>query len=265
LPTPRDKRNAAVVDLADRQHGAVKASQLVAAGVSRTTIGRWLRDGRLHRKYQGVYSLAPRLSDEGRLWAAVLATGATLDAQTAAWAWRVLPPHPDPLHLADQTRHRRRPGLTIRTSSLSDVVVLRGLPSTGLRTTLATLPEGLRDRARSNAAYQGLLSWYQPTNELERRFLHIVEAAALPSPQCQPFVLGRRRDFAWPEQRLIVELDGTQAHANAHAFEADRRRDAEASARGWRTVRFTAKQVFEEPAYVVAILQSMLTTLGTLA
>src|SRR5689334_14914788 len=46
-----------VVRIASDQHGVVAAWQLVAAGISRDTIHRWCRSGRLNRVHQGVYTL----------------------------------------------------------------------------------------------------------------------------------------------------------------------------------------------------------------
>ncbi len=43
--------------------------------------------------------------------------------------------------------------------------------------------------------------------------------------------------------RLVVEVDGWQYHSNPDQFEADRRRDARLSARGYRVLRFSYRQV----------------------
>ncbi len=104
----------------------------------------------------------------------------------------------------------------------------------------------------------------EPENPLERRLLAIIAAAGLPAPECQRWLLGRRRDLVFAEQRLIVEVDGARGHLNPAAFEADRRREAHALAHGCRTVCFTRDAVFEDPAYVTAALRELLTAAGTL-
>lgn len=43
--------------------------------------------------------------------------------------------------------------------------------------------------------------------------------------------------------RLVVEVDGWQYHRDPEKFEADRRRDARLSARGYRVLRFSYRQV----------------------
>jgi very-short-patch-repair endonuclease len=62
----------------------------------------------------------------------------------------------------------------------------------------------------------------------------------------------------WREQRLIVEVDGFAFHGSRHAFERDRRRDAELLAAGFRVVRFTWRQIAGEPEVVVARLAVLL-------
>ena len=59
--------------LAARQYGAIKGSQL---GLSKAGVTEWVREGRLHRKYRGVYAYGlPYLAPEGECMAAVLAAG----------------------------------------------------------------------------------------------------------------------------------------------------------------------------------------------
>jgi hypothetical protein len=59
-----------------------------------------------------------------------------------------------------------------------------------------------------------------------------------------------RVDFAWPQWRLAVEADGRSAHARSSAWESDRARDADLSADGWLTMRFTRLQVLGESSRV---------------
>jgi very-short-patch-repair endonuclease len=50
-------------------------------------------------------------------------------------------------------------------------------------------------------------------------------------------------DCLWREQRLIVELDGHEAHGTRSAFEGDRERDRNLQAEGWRVIRITWRQL----------------------
>ena len=65
-------------------------------------------------------------------------------------------------------------------------------------------------------------------------------------------------DCAWPNERLIVELDGRATHDNAHAFETDRARDRRLEAAGWRVVRITWRQLHDAPAELKADLRLLL-------
>ncbi len=64
-------------------------------------------------------------------------------------------------------------------------------------------------------------------------------------------------DCLWREQRVIVELDGAQAHRTRAAFEADRERDRRLQVAGWTVLRVTWRQL-DEPAAVIADLRRLL-------
>ncbi|MBW3669499.1 MAG: type IV toxin-antitoxin system AbiEi family antitoxin domain-containing protein [Actinobacteria bacterium] len=48
-------------------------------------------------------------------------------------------------------------------------------------------------------------------------------------------------DFAWPEQRVGIEVDGWQPHGTRSAFDRDRLRDLAATRIGWRILRVTSR------------------------
>ena len=102
-----------------------------------------------------------------------------------------------------------------------------------------------------------------PSSELERRFLELVRSAGLPEPVANGFVAGWRVDFHWPEHHLAVETDGRAAHAHVLAFETDRGRDLDLALAGWRVLRFSWRQVVEEPERVVASLRRSLALRGS--
>jgi very-short-patch-repair endonuclease len=63
-------------------------------------------------------------------------------------------------------------------------------------------------------------------------------------------LLGRRGQ----PLRVLVELDGFSFHARREAFDRDRRKDAEAAAAGYTTLRFSADQVEHDLGRVVATI-----------
>ena len=71
---------------------------------------------------------------------------------------------------------------------------------------------GHRGRRALNAA---LLDYRAPAftrSELERTFLDLCRTAELPRPATNVFLAGFEVDVAWPERRLVVELDGHEFH-----------------------------------------------------
>jgi very-short-patch-repair endonuclease len=70
-----------------------------------------------------------------------------------------------------------------------------------------------------------------------------VRAAKLPEPVREYKFLSDRKfraDFAWIEQKLIVEIDG---HSSGAGIRRDYERDVLAMLAGWRVLRFTTCQV----------------------
>ena len=85
----------------------------------------------------------------------------------------------------------------------------------------------------------------------ERTLLRAIRAARLPEPETN-VKLGRWEvDFLWREARLVVEVDAYSTHSSPLAFERDRRKDADLSARGLGVQRFTAQRIETELTAVV--------------
>jgi len=95
-------------------------------------------------------------------------------------------------------------------------------------------------------------------SELEERFQALLIDTGLPLPKTNVLIEGFEVDCVWPEQRLIVELDGHAAHAPTHAFEGDRARDRALEAAAWRVIRITWRQLHEEAQLVEADLRRLL-------
>jgi hypothetical protein len=97
-------------------------------------------------------------------------------------------------------------------------------------------------------------------SELERLFLMICEAAELPAPLVNHPLGDKEVDFLFAEHRLIVEIDSWRYHKTRRAFDADRARDALHLQSGYRTVRFTDRQLEHEPHTVASTLEALLST-----
>ena len=64
--------------------------------------------------------------------------------------------------------------------------------------------------------------------------------------QCAALDGQYRLDFAHPRSRTAIEIDGLAYHGDQAAFRRDRQRDRDLTAAGWRVVRFTAQEVFDD-------------------
>jgi predicted transcriptional regulator of viral defense system len=116
---------------------------------------------------------------------------------------------------------------------------------------------------REAATLKRILKTYTPEpaftrSELEKRFLALCRAAGIPTPRTNNSTKGEEIDFTWPDRRLMVEADSHRHHGTRAAFERDRRRDQGLTAAGWRVVRFTWRQVEDEPKEVARTLRSLL-------
>ena len=96
-------------------------------------------------------------------------------------------------------------------------------------------------------------------SDLEERFLKLCRDADLPKPIVNDYVEALEADFIFKAQRVLVETDSWQHHKSRDSFESDRRRDAIHAAAGWRTLRFTHRQIERDPATVTQALAAALT------
>ncbi|MBW3594374.1 MAG: hypothetical protein KY391_02260 [Actinobacteria bacterium] len=84
-------------------------------------------------------------------------------------------------------------------------------------------------------------------SHLEKRFLNLLRAAAVPLPELQYEIrLGERTiraDFAYPEHRLIIEVMGYRWHGGRDRWERDLLRSSELGAAGWRIIYVTKGQI----------------------
>jgi hypothetical protein len=94
---------------------------------------------------------------------------------------------------------------------------------------------------------------------LEDRFQRLIAASYLPLPVAQYRVrdgsrIVCRADFAYPQQRVLIELDGERYHMDRETFQGDRAKQNRAHALGWTVYRFTWRQVLDEPATIISTL-----------
>jgi len=275
-----------VTRVAARQDGVVATAQLRAAGLSEDAIAHRVRTGLLRRVHRGAFLFGAVTGPWWEEWAAVLTCGSrsVLSHATAPALYGVRA-RPAVVHVTRPSASGRRRGLILHRGEVVDVRIVHGLPVTSPERTLQDLAGSLPERelarlleemrvrrlvgavevapCRPGAAKlrRVLARSDEPSltrSEAERRLLDLIRRAGLPSPATNVRVGRYEVDVLWPEQRLIVEVDGFAFHGGQPAFERDRRRDAELLARGYRVLRVTWRRLVDEPMAVVALIAGAL-------
>jgi len=98
-------------------------------------------------------------------------------------------------------------------------------------------------------------SYVPPSTVAESLLVGALRRGGLPRPVLQfPHpgrgFEGRRVDAAYPNARLLIEVDSRSWHGGWVDMERDRERDVAAAAVGYRTLRFAVKHLAERPEWV---------------
>ena len=273
-----------VARMAGPRQGRITAAQLLALGVSETTIGDWKRAWYLYSRLPGVYAVgSPARTDESDLWEAVLyaGPGAMLSHGTAAW-WRGLIDFPvRPIHVSTPRRKRSLPGIAVhgRRTELNRQRH-KGMPVTSiaqmmydlaaqgeiklLRKALANLDyanslhaPAIRAMCGQGRSGTAMLQWaidnYEPLfaqtqSPFEDDYIWTCETLDIPKPdRISVRVLGIPVDAVYYDAMLIVELDGVGNHHSPAQVYRDRRNDKTLRDEGWLVLRYTTKQLAKDP------------------
>jgi very-short-patch-repair endonuclease len=285
-----------IAALAGRQHGVVARGQLLALGVEPRALSHRLAAGRLHQMHLGVYAVGHTvLGVRGHWMAAVLACGpgAALSHASAAALWDIRRSDAALIDVTARRTGRKRPGIRIhRPRTPAETTIRDGIAvTTPARTILdmaATLSPGrlenLLDRAeireltdypaldamaRAHPGHRGapklqrMLATYYAGEDLTRSDLEILfkdlcRTHDLPRPRVNQLVAGKDVDFVFVESRLIVEIDSWRYDKTRRAFEDDRARDVLTTRAGYRTLRFTDRQLTRQPKQVADAIAAVL-------
>jgi very-short-patch-repair endonuclease len=229
--------------------------------------------------------------------AAVLACGeGSALSHTAAAALLEIGPATAQIHVSvPPSLTPRLPGITVHRRVEFEVTTHHGIPVTTPVCTLVDLatmldrdqleqaindadrlklanPERLRLELAGMSARPGLAAMRRildhrtftlTASVLERRFIPIALRAGLPRPLTRVYVNGFEVDFYWPELGLVVETGGLTYHRTPAQQARDRLRDQTHTAAGLTPLRFTHAQIWYEPTYVQATLESVVRRLRT--
>jgi very-short-patch-repair endonuclease len=86
------------------------------------------------------------------------------------------------------------------------------------------------------------------------RFLLLCSLRKIPRPEVNWPIGPYTVDFVWPLPRVCVGTDGWNAHRGRQAFEDDHARDLFLQSQGYRVLRFTWRQIENDPASVAEVL-----------
>ena len=278
LPSPV----GAVSAIAAGQRGLVTSAQLATLGFTKARRESWIRSGRLHRVFRGVYVFGrPMLSQHGRWLAAVLACGpgACLSHLSAALLWGLVVAEGQCIDVTAPRSRTSRPGIDVHRPLRPPAIVEHlGIPVTTIARTVEDLSRTfapgplrrlvgeaeLRPEFDPDALPPRLWSLVAdpvdgaPPNRLESRFLRICEEAGLPRPLVNQDWGDWNIDFLWPRHRVAVETDGRAVHARRTQFSRDRRKDRDLQLAGYLALRFTHHEVMRRPTVVTDALRAAL-------
>jgi very-short-patch-repair endonuclease len=112
-------------------------------------------------------------------------------------------------------------------------------------------PHHLTQRYPTKRGTRALRTLAPPTHtkrDLEARFHTFLNDRRFPRPQTNVLIEGKEVDFAWPDRRLIIELDSWEFHRTRAAFEDDRRTDRRLKAASWTVIRVTWRDLDDPDA-----------------
>lgn len=278
------------------QRGVATSGQILAI-ISRRAFDSELKTGALERLWQGIYGRGEP-DDMLRLRGLDLSCGTKVATclGTAAVMHGFDTEEPPDLHVLNPPgcRLRSADGLVVHRRDGAPLVMVDGRRATSPAWTaievarslrrpraLATLDAALRSgtcsrpdlwRAaieqagrRGIVAVRNLIALADPRAEspMESEARLAMIDGGLPTPELQYELVDgngelRRLDFAWPDQRVAVEYDGTDWHSGPDAMKRDRRRQAALWDIDWVATAIVFEDVRYRPWEFVARIDAQL-------
>ncbi|WNG84841.1 type IV toxin-antitoxin system AbiEi family antitoxin domain-containing protein [Mycobacterium sp. ITM-2016-00316] len=275
-----------LADLLRDHDGVITLAQARRAGLSQDDVDYRVHTGQWRRCSRGVYFADDRqFTENARMRAGVWAYGdqAAASGMAAAW-WQQLTQYPPELVEVTVPRDRRlqqQPGTRLRRRDLdpAEVVERDGLRVTALPLTVveAAVRRGggakLMDSALQRHVYLPAL-WKAHLNNkgrhgapaarrllraaedgtrsaAERLLATLLRQAGITGWKANHRVAGYKVDYAFPDAKLILEVDGWAFHSDADVFNHDRVRQNALILAGFQVLRFTWLDLTEYPDRVI--------------
>jgi very-short-patch-repair endonuclease len=248
----------------------ITTRQLNAAGMTSEAIALRCRKGLLHRIHHGVYLVGPLAwLAGGRELAATLAMGKSVFVSHGSGirVHRVSDLPPDErarvngIPVTSPARALLDYASQVRGDELEHAIAEAYALDLTTESQLYEMLERHSRRPGAGALKSELKRERGPAltrSQAERLMKRLLREADLPPPLTNHRVAGYNADFFWPQQRLIVEVDGYRFHSSRWAFERDRKRDAAHTLAGYRVIRITWRQLTEARLAVAATLAAAL-------
>ncbi len=291
-----------IAQIARLQRGRVARRQLLAAGVSASTVGWLVSRHRLIPRLRGVFIVGHTARVElDRETEALLAVrdGAALSHFSAAALWGLCAAGPEVEVVVADARSSRMPGVRVHRSRIlhsRDVRLKHALPVTSPSRTLLDLAPTATDRQlelafdrgitertlspshvaelltragghRGRARLAALLDQERDASTMtrsdaEERMLALIRRAGLPEPHVNAAYGPYTLDFYWPQARFVVEIDGYQYHSSRYRFERDRRKDNDLRRAHLEVMRTVRRDITDRSHALIADITRALTRRG---
>ncbi len=274
------------------QDGVIRRDQALAAGLPEPTVDSRLRRGSWVKVLPRVYAVeVDPIAPTTRVRATSLWAGddAVITGHAAAWWWRLTDRPPDVIEVVVPRARRMSasPHVTVIRSDLDSREVERErrlllttpaatcfrLARTGrpdLLETALRLGAGAGDltealtlgfhrrgqvTARSRHAEVADNPWSSP----ERALHELLRRAGITgwTANAAVWIADRRHypDLRFDDVKLIVEVDGRRHHSTPEQHEHDHRRQNVLVDQGYLVLRFTPRQIAEQPEEVIALIR----------
>jgi very-short-patch-repair endonuclease len=273
-------------DYLRRQDGVITLAQARHSGLSQDAVERRVSSGAWRRCSRGVYFVDDRpFTNAARIRAEVWSHGpsATACGLAAAWWHGIIADAPDHIDvtvpLSKSGRSRWASSVRRRNLAPADVIVRRNLRLTAIPLTVLESVAVTHSRAIMDAALQRGVSLDQlhrahtrnarrhgatlagrllkeasdgARSKAERLLIRLLRAAKISGWRANYPVCGYVVDIAFPAQKVVIEIDGWAFHTDQATFQHDRTRQNRISLGGWQVLRFTWRDLTEDPQRVIA-------------
>ncbi len=268
--------------------GVISTDEALALGMSADQVHRRVASGLWVPHARSVFlSAEHRMTDAARVRIALAANGGVADRSSAAWLHGLTDDLPDEVTLSvPRSAHGAAclvpTSVRRRTFPHEDLTTVRGLRATALPLTLlaasselgadegiALMDRALQTRCVTLKELRAALERNSGTHgmrlartiltaaedlsesELERRFVRFLRKHGIVGWTQQVWIGGRRMDFVWPAERVVVSLHGWAFHRSHSRWETDQETTSALAALGWVPLIYTGKRLEYRPEDVL--------------